>query len=262
MRFAQRFIQMGSAFWAGCLAVLPSCVLAGQVTVFAAASLKEPLEAAAAQFEAQSGHDVVLSFAGSSTLARQITYGAPADVFVSANVAWMEHLIAQGALLAESEKTLFGNRLALVVSADQDVRSVDFSAQDLAEFLGDGRMAMAQVEAVPAGIYGRQAFEALGLWPELAPQVAQVDNVRAALALVALGEARAGVVYVTDAAAEERVQIAAVFPEELHDDIVYPAAIVRGQDRSEVRAFMRFWEGEATQVAFAQHGFRLLRRAP
>ncbi|GAA6179591.1 molybdate ABC transporter substrate-binding protein [Shimia sp. NS0008-38b] len=231
---------------------------AGEVVVFAAASLKEALEEVAAVFEVETGHEVVLSFAGSSALARQIEYGAPADVFVSANVAWMTHLRGRGLLDKTRQKISYGNSLALVVPERSTTKFRGFESLKSTAFLSGGRMAMALTEAVPAGIYGRQALEALGVWAEVAPFVAQVDNVRAALALVALGEAQAGVVYVTDAAAENRVRTLGVFPEETHDDIVYPVAMVQGRDRPEVLEFMEFWDGSLARAAFQSRGFRVL----
>ncbi|WP_422049389.1 molybdate ABC transporter substrate-binding protein [Shimia sp.] len=246
---------------AACAAMLtlaPAGAQAGEVSVFAAASLAEVLKDLGNAFEAASGHEVVLTLAGSSALARQIEYGAPADVFVSANAAWVTHLEDRAVLAQGQTKTLFGNDLALAVAADDPTGPVEISDVDFDALLADGRLAMALVEAVPAGIYGRQALENMGLWQDVAPKVAQVDNVRSALALVALGEARAGVVYVTDALAEERVRILSVFPSELHDPIVYPAAVVAGQDRPEVIEFMEFWQSEVAKAAFAERGFRVL----
>lgn len=234
---------------------------AADVSVFAAASLQEVVETVAQAFEAQSDYDVTVSFAGSSALARQIEYGAPADVFVSANVAWVDHLAARGLIDDSLRSVDYGNRLALVAPSGTEAvfaRGISDGSALAEGSVGADRVAMALVEAVPAGIYGRQAFETLGLWEALVPHVAQVDNVRAALALVALGEAQAGVVYVTDARADPRVQIVAEFAEDTHDPIVYPATVVTGQDRPEVLEFMTFWRSEAAREIFAAQGFGVL----
>lgn len=243
------------------LSVAPARLVAGEVSVFAAASLAEALTVVAKAFEAQSGHRVTLTFAGSSALARQIEYGAPADVFVSANTGWVAHLNDRGVLDLSLQQTLYGNDLALIVPVGSEGAASDWTEVDLLSLVAEGRLAMALVDAVPAGIYGRQTLEKSGVWQALAPQVAQVDNVRVALSLVALGEAAAGLVYATDARAEDRVRIGAMVPRALHDPIVYPAAVVAGQDRPEVRAFMKFWGSGPARTAFDTLGFRVLEDA-
>lgn len=236
----------------------PAPLVAGDVSVFAAASLAEALKSAASEFERDSGHQVHLTLAGSSALARQLEYGAPADVFVSANTAWIAHLNDRGVLDQELQSTRFGNQLALIVPVGSKYEETEISAVNFPDLVSDGRMAMALVEAVPAGIYGRQALQKLGVWQAMAPKVAQVDNVRAALSLVALGEASTGIVYLTDAQAEERVRVVALFPPELHDPIVYPAAVVMGRDRPEVLEFMSHLDSKAARAAFEKKGFRYL----
>lgn len=236
----------------------PVRAVASEVSVFAAASLAEALQTVAQKFEAESGYRLRLTFAGSSALARQIEYGAPADVFISANAAWVSHLNERGLLETSLEKTLYGGALVMIAPADRSVVKQEANDLNYGDVVADGRLAMALVEAVPAGIYGRQALESLGVWQSLQSQVAQVDSVRSALALVALGEASAGIVYATDAKADKRVQIVTEFPAGLHDPIVYPAAVIAGQTRPEVLEFMSFWEGEATRSAFEAHGFRVL----
>ncbi len=224
--------------------------LADRITVFAAASLKTAMDRLAALYEDATGGRVTVALAGSSALARQIQQGAPADVFVSANADWMDRLEADGLLVPGSRRDLLGNRLVLV--APDGAAPLD--PADLPAALGEGRLAMALVEAVPAGIYGRAALESLGLWQALGPRVAQADNVRAALALVATGAAPYGVVYATDAAAEPRVEVVATFPDDSHPPIVYPAALV-GEGGAEAAAFLDWLgEGEAGAV-FADLGF-------
>ncbi len=232
------------------LALTAPAAPAAEITVFAAASLKTAMDRLAPAYEAETGDRVTAVLAGSSALARQIQRGAPADVFVSANVAWMDVLEEEGLIAAESRRALLGNRLVLV--APGAAAPLDLGA--LPEALGEGRLAMALVEAVPAGIYGRAALVSLGLWEALAPRVAQADNVRAALALVATGAAPYGIVYATDAAAEPRVSVAATFPAASHPPIVYPAAVVAGGDPA-AGAFLDWLAGGAAREVFAGLGF-------
>ena len=212
------------------------------VTVFAASSLKTALDEAIAVYEGQ----VTASYAGSSALARQIGYGAPADLFISANPDWVDWLTGQG--LVSEQTPLLGNRLVLI--------GPEGSAAGTPETLVPGaeRVAMALVDAVPAGIYGKQALTSLGLWETVAPRVVQADNVRAALALVALGEARLGVVYATDALAEPRVTVLATFPEAAHAPIRYPLARLTPQGDGLYDWLQR---DEAAKI-FEKHGFSVL----
>jgi molybdate transport system substrate-binding protein len=229
--------------WA-CLALLVLALPAAasdRVTVFAAASLKTALDA----IKADHGGDITLSYAGSSALARQIERGAPADIFISANAAWMDALDAQGHIVGGSRRDLLGNRLVLVASEPV--------SGNPGALIGSSRLAMALVDAVPAGIYGRAALTHLGLWDRLGGQVVQTDNVRAALALVALGEVPFGIVYATDAAAEPRVHVAHVFGAATHPPITYPAALLR--DGAAARDFLDHLSGPKAQAIFAAHGF-------
>lgn len=238
------------------LAVFPGLAGAAEVTVFAAASLREALTEAAAGWEAETGHAAVISFAGSSALARQIMAGAPAELFVSASSAWMDAVEAAGAMDAGSRVDLASNSLVVIGGAGAAPVALDGAA--LTAALGGGRLAMALVDAVPAGQYGRAALETLGLWEAMAPHVAQADNVRAALALVATGAAPLGIVYATDAAAEPRVSVVAELPEETHPRIVYPAARVAGAGAA-AADLLEYLAGPEGQAAFARHGFRAAR---
>ena len=170
--------------------------------VFAAASLKNALDAAVEDYTGRTGKTVSVSYAGSSTLAKQIAQGAPADIFLSANMDWMDKLAEQGAIDTQSRVTLLGNAIVLVAPKDSDVSLTIAPGFALADALGDGRLAMAETTGVPAGIYGRAALESLGVWDSVAGKVAQADNVRAALALVSRGETPFGIVYATDAKAD------------------------------------------------------------
>jgi molybdate transport system substrate-binding protein len=226
-------------------------VAAADLTVFAAASLRGALDEAVAIWSEASGRTAAISYAGSSALARQIEAGAPADVFVSANVDWMDALAVQGLILPATRTDLAGNDLVLVAGAD----ATPFPLEELPGRLGDGRLAMALHGAVPAGIYGRQALTSLGLWDALSDRVAQADNVRAALAYVAAGEAPYGIVYASDAAAEPRVTVVATFPPESHDQIVYPAAVVAGGDRALAATLLDHLGAEASRAVFRRYGF-------
>jgi molybdate transport system substrate-binding protein len=228
------------------------------VVVFAAASLKNALDAAAAAWREATGGTTSISYAGSSALAQQIEQGAPAGLFISANAEWMDYLAERGLIVAESRIDLLGNRLVLVAPADSGI-AVDIAPGfDLAGALGDGHLAMANTDAVPAGIYGKQALTALGVWESVAPRVAQAQDVRAALALVALGEAPLGIVYATDAGAEPGVRIVAAFPEETHDRIIYPAALVAGAENEAARSLLDFLRSDAAAPFFEAEGFALL----
>lgn len=231
---------------------------ADEVTVFAAASLKNALDPIAARFKADTGHDVVVSYAGSNTLARQILAGAPADVFVSASEEWMDAIQDGGAIVPGTRRDLLGNRLVLIA---HDEATVDLTqASDLQELLDGGKLAMALVDSVPAGQYGKQALTSLGLWDRVAPSVAQADNVRAALALVATGEAPFGIVYATDAVAEPRVHVSAVFPDTSHDKITYPVALTTHAADPADRQFLDALSAPAAVAEFEAQGFTVLGR--
>lgn len=237
--------------------VVPRFALAAEVLVFAASSLKEALEDVSAEWEAGTGHRAILSFAGSSTLARQIEAGAPADLFLSANEAWLDRLEAGGLLRPGSRRDLLTNRLVLVAH-DPAAPAIDpADPQALAKALGEGWLAMALVDAVPAGIYGRAALQSLGWWEGVAQRVAQADNVRAALALVATGEAPYGIVYATDALAEPRVTAVLTFPQGSHPPIRYPMAIPAGGASAEADAFAAYLTGVRAGEIFRAHGFGL-----
>lgn len=223
------------------------------VTVFAAASLKGGLDEAAAAWSAETGVDVRLSFAGSSALARQILQGAPADVFISASPDWMDAVGAEGLLVPASRRDLLRNTLVLIGAAGASPLALTRET-DLAPILGGGKLAMALVEAVPAGVYGKAALEWYGLWDAVKGQVAQADNARAALALVAWGEAPLGVVYATDAAAEPKVAVIAAFAPASHPPIVYPAALVSGGD-GDAAAFLDFLSSPRGASFFTARGF-------
>lgn len=217
-----------------------------EVTVFAAASLKEPLDQLAADFG-----DVTVSYGGSGTLARQIMLGAPADIVVSANEDWIAFLVEGGHVQEEGVVTLASNRLVLIGGVDTPDLALEANAIEAA--IGDGRIAIGLVEAVPAGIYAQAAMQNLNIWERFADRLAEVDNVRAALALVARGEAPLGVVYTTDVRASAAVRVLTTFPADSHPPIRYVAAQVSGAP--EAATFLATLVGAEGRAAFADAGF-------
>lgn len=229
-----------------------------KITVFAASSLKNALDAVSQAWTADTGKQAVISYAGSSALARQIEQGAPADVFISADLDWMQQLSDAGFIAAGSVVNLLGNDLVLVAPADSAAETTITRGFDLAGLLGDGKLAMADVKGVPAGKYGKAALEALGVWPAVQGRVAMAENVRAALKLVATGEAALGIVYATDARAEPGVKVLGTFPADSHPPIVYPVGIVAASQNADAGNFVTYLQGARAQAMFADQGFKVL----
>ncbi len=229
------------------------------LTVFAAASLKESMDAAAARYTRDTGQPVRVSYAASSVLARQIEQRAPADVFVSADLDWMDWLQQRGLIDTATRSDLLGNTLVLVAPAGSRAQPFALGPDsDLLPLLGArGRLALALTASVPAGKYARAAFTRFGNWDALQPRVAEADSVRAALQLVARGEAPLGVVYGSDAQAEPRVKLLATFPADSHPPIVYPVARVAASRNPDAAAFVRWLEGDTAGAIFRAHGFTL-----
>ncbi len=225
------------------------------LTIFAAASLKNVLDDLIEDYGQTLGDRPVVSYAASSALARQIEYGAPADVFLSANADWAQYLVDRNLLNGETLVDVASNELVLIAGTDWQ-HPVDLSAPaTLIEQLGEEKLAIALVRAVPAGIYGRQALEFYGLWDQLRPKVAQTENTRATLRLVATGATPLGIVYASDAAAEPRVRVLAAFAESSHDPIRYQAGQLTHPD-ADGGAFLDFLQSEGATAVFKQHGFR------
>lgn len=229
---------------------------AQDIVVFAAASLSDALQEIGRGWQAQGGHRLRFSFAASSTLARQLDQGAAAGVFASADLAWMDWAQSRGLIVDASRRNLLGNRLVLVVPRAQ-ARNVTIDPRlDIAALLGPrGRLAMADPDTVPAGIYGKQALTSFGLWGTMMPRVARTENVRGALLLVERGEAPAAIVYATDAAATAGVAVAGVFPEGSHAPIVYPFAVTRAGDTPAARAVLTYLSRPEASAIFRKHGF-------
>jgi molybdate transport system substrate-binding protein len=241
------------------LAGVCCCLIAGAAAaqgpvVFAAASMRNALDEVAALYATRTGVHVTISYAGSSALARQIEAGAPADVFISADLAWMDYLDRKGLVQQATRHNLLGNRLVLVAPAKQPQTLKIEPGFAIARALGEGRIALAEPNSVPAGKYAKAAFEKLGVWSQISGRVAAAANVRAALALVARGEVPLGVVYRTDARADPTVMIAGVFPENTHPPIVYPVAALKNAKQGAL-AFIRFLSGTDAAAIFEKHGF-------
>lgn len=237
------------------LTAAPIRASAADVLVFAAASLTNALDRVAGAWTVETGHRAVIAYAGSSALARQIQQGAPADIFISASVDWMDAIDASGDLRAGTRRDILTGSLALIAHGrDADPVVID-ATLDLLGLLAGGRLSMALVEAVPAGIYGKQALSALGLWDEVAPWVAQSDNVRAALAFVAQGEAPLGIVYASDAAVQDEVSIIGTFPEDSHAPIVFPAGITAHSENPLAGDFLDFMNSDTALAIWQEFGF-------
>ncbi len=226
--------------------------------VFAAASMKNALDDANAAFTKATGIKVVASYAASSALAKQIESGAPADVFASADLQWMDFVAQKNLIKPDSRVNLLGNRLVLIAPLDSKLDKVTIAKPfDIAKLAGDGRIAVANVKAVPAGLYAKAALESLGGWPAAEPKLAMAENVRATLAFVARGETPIGIVYATDAKVEPKVKIVGVFPDGSHPPIVYPVAATANAkaDAGKYLAFLRTPEAKAI---FEKYGFSFL----
>ena len=229
------------------------------IDLFAAASLREALDAAIVDYQRRSGRSVRATYAGSALLARQIEQGAPADLFVSADEVWMDWLEQRGLIEPAARRRLASNRLVLIVPATTSVTSVDLASPDgVAARLGGGRLAVAEAN-VPAGRYAREALTRLNLWDSVKDRLAPGDDVRAALALVARGETPLGVVYSTDARAEPRVRVVATFPTTSHRPITYSAAPVQRRDGfgapAGAKAFLDFLSGAEGGAVLRRFGF-------
>ena len=238
----------------------PACAQEKSITVFAAASMKNALDDINAAFLKASGVKAVTSYAASSALAKQIEQGAPADVFASADLDWMDYSAQKKTIKDDTRVNLLGNRLVLIAPKDSKLAEVRIGPGfDLAKVIGDGRITTGEVTAVPVGKYAKGALEKLGIWPSVEKKFAMADNVRAALALVARGEAVLGIVYETDAKVEPNVKIVGAFPPDSHPAIVYPVAATVNA-KPEAAAYLDFLRSGTAKAVFEQYGFTFLVR--
>lgn len=228
----------------------------GKVTVFAAASLTNAMQDIAAQYNKEQKVDVVSSFASSSTLARQIEAGAPADIFISADQKWMDYAVDKKAIDTPSRKTLLGNSLVVVAPKASPQGEIAINDKtDWLSLLKGGRLATGDPAHVPAGIYAKEALQKLGAWETLSPKLAPAEDVRNALALVERNEAPLGIVYGSDAVASKGVRVVGTFPESSHQKVEYPLAIVKGHNNSTVSAFYDYLQGPQAAAIFKRYGF-------
>jgi len=240
------------------LAVSATAARAEDVFVFAAASLTNALNEIGDSFAARTGHGFKASYAASSALAKQVEQGAPAQVFASADLLWMDHLAGKKLINPDSRINLLGNTLVLVAPADSKLAKVELGSKtDIAALAGDGRIATGNPDSVPVGIYFKQAMERAGQWASVEPKLARADSVRSALAFVERGEVPLGVVYATDAMVSKKVKVVGVFPDSMHDTIVYPFALIAGKETAGARAFLDFVRSPEAKGVFAKSGFKV-----
>jgi molybdate transport system substrate-binding protein len=255
MRFARLSLLIGALVMA---LAAPSARADEPVIVFAAASMKTALDAAAAAFQAESGVESKISYGGSLALARQLTQGAPADIFVSADEDSMDEAAKGKAIKPESRIDFLANTLVVVANKASPLQSLALIAPDVEAAIGSGKVATGEVNSVPVGKYAKEALTNLKLWDVVSPHLAMTDNVRAALAFVARDEAPLGIVYATDAAAEPAVKIVATFPAASHKPIIYPAALTAASAKPAAVKFFDFLRSPAARAIFERQGFKTL----
>ncbi len=239
--------------------VAPAWAQSKDVVVLAAASLKNALDDASAAWTKETGKATKIAYAASSQLAKQIEAGIPADLFISADVPWMDYVAARKLIKPASRSDFLGNEIVLIAGKDSKVELKIDKGFALSAALGDGRLAMANIDAVPAGKYGKASLEALGVWPSVADRVAQAENVRMAMTLVSRGEAPLGIVYRTDAAADPNVRIVGTFPANSHPPVVYPMALLASSTNPDAEAFAAFLKSAAARPFFEKQGFSVLK---
>ena len=228
------------------------------VIVFAAASLKNALDAISAAWQQESGQSSKISYAASSALAKQLEQDAPAHIFISADLDWMDYVEKKALIDTKSRSNLLGNALVLIAPKDS-AAAIDLKqGADLGKLVGNGRLAVGNVDSVPAGKYAKAALEKLGMWPQVASKLAQAESVRAALLLVSRGEAPLGIVYQTDAASDPNVKIVATFPADSHPPIIYPIALTT-KATDEARSFFSYIKSPKAVPLFEAQGFTVLK---
>ncbi|MEO8738084.1 MAG: molybdate ABC transporter substrate-binding protein [Casimicrobiaceae bacterium] len=256
----RRLIGSLSSFaFALCVSIASPPVKAVDVTVFAAASLKEAMDDQARQFEANTGNKVIVSYGASNALAKQIESGAPADIFISADLDWMDYIDQKRLVAPNMRFDLLRNTLVLIAPASS-VSTLKIGPNfGLAAALGNEKLAMANPDSVPAGKYGKSALEKLGVWQSVEKQVARAENVRAALAFVSRGGAPFGVVYRTDASADKGVRIVDTFPADTHPPIIYPAALLVGSKTTAAKPLLAYLRSTPARAGWEKYGFGLVR---
>ena len=237
---------------------IPASAQSQKLIVFAAASLKDALDEVNAVYQREKGQETATSYAASSTLAKQIEAAAPADVFISADLDWMDYLAKRNSIKPQTRANLLGNRLVLIAPANSAVKLDIAPSFPLARALGNGRLAIADPNGVPAGRYAKAALESLGVWSSVANKLAPAENVRATLALVSRGEAPVGIVYQTDAVADKGVKIVGTFPDNTHPPIIYPIAVVAASTNRGAPGYVAFLKSPTAGPIFEKQGFTVL----
>ncbi|WKT00900.1 molybdate ABC transporter substrate-binding protein [Gallibacterium salpingitidis] len=238
------------------LALTASLANAEQVTVFAAASMTNALQQVAEDYKKKLPADeIVFSFASSSTLAKQIAEGAPANIFISANTKWMDYLKAKGLTVAGSDKILVGNELVMIANQDSKIDQVDVAKGEWIKQLDNNFLSVGDPDHVPAGQYMKAATTKLGFWDKIESKLARGKDVRAALALVERNEAPLGVVYGTDAKQSKKVKIVGVFPADSYPKVEYPVALLKDHDSKAAKAFFDYLQSDDAKKVFTQYGF-------
>lgn len=238
-----------------CAALTSAQAQTRDILVFGAASLKNALDDANAQYQRRTGGRIVVSYGASSALAKQIENGAPADIFISADLDWMDYVAQRKLIKPETRSNWLGNKLVLIAPAGSNVTLTIGPNFPLAQALGDGRLAMADPASVPAGKYGKASLEALGVWTSVAGKIAPAQDVRATLIYVSRGEAPLGIVYQTDAAADKGVKIVGAFPASTHPPIIYPIALTSASTNPDAGKYLGFLKSPGARPAFEQQGF-------
>jgi molybdate transport system substrate-binding protein len=257
----KRTLTLSTIAIAVALAALPARAQDKTIIMFAAASMKNAVDDVDARFTAKTKVKVSASYAASSALAKQIEQGAPADVFASADLDWMDYVAKKGAIQDGTRINLLGNKLALIAPKNSKIDNVKIEKGfDLAKLAGDGRITTGDVRAVPVGKYAKAALEKLGSWSAAEKKFAMAENVRAALLLVARGEAALGIVYETDAKVEPNVKIVGTFPQDSYPPVIYPVALTKTA-KPEANAYLDFLRSSAAQAIFEKYGFTYLVKA-
>ncbi|MBE8595599.1 molybdate ABC transporter substrate-binding protein [Xenorhabdus sp. BG5] len=229
---------------------------ADKVTVFAAASLTNALDDIAVQYKKEKRGDIVASYASSSTLARQIAQGAPADIFISADQQWMNYATDKQLIAENTRHTLLGNQLVLIAPKESQLNQVEINQETKWQsLLAGGRLAVGDPDHVPVGIYAKESLQYLNVWDTVNPLMARTNNVRSGMALVERAEAPLGIVYGSDAVASKKVKVVGVFPPESHKPVEYPIAIVKGHEKQAVRDFYDYLKTPEAAVIFKRYGF-------
>ncbi|HHZ6801169.1 TPA: molybdate ABC transporter substrate-binding protein [Morganella morganii] len=237
-------------------AVMSQAWAAEKVTVFAAASLTNAVDEISAKYKQEKKGEVVASYASSSTLARQIENGAPADIFISADQKWMDYAQEKNLIINDTRKTLLGNELVLIAAKDSKIDKVDINKQtDWVKLLDGGRLAVGDPDHVPVGIYAQEALESLGAWKVVDPMLARTNNVRSGMALVERGEAPLGIVYGSDAVASDKVKVVGIFPADTHKPVEYPIAILKDRNNADVKGFYDYLQTPEAKEIFKRYGF-------